>query len=1554
MPVPVPIYRCQHMMTLAAAAAQMPSESRLPAQSLYDDDDDDRKSISWEEDFFIDRDTEKYTLTKHRWLGVDWDMIIVWSSCSSGRFSLEGNRYDLGMFVGYDNATVLQFVRPEWNKYILVTIGLIGHPEDAEEIGHGDNGTGADAKKCRELLSQPHPYTSQGRRDERTDFGHKPIIQHEEFSDPEFRRLYMRDKLNPATGKTQECLRIKVNLKLIRHITKAPSGWNSKRNTGMVGLQNLGATCYLNALLQMLFYINKFRKAVYDMPLPLVSPSSGNSNNDQQQESSTTLALQSVFKNLQLSDSAVSTEELTHAFGWTSAQAFLQQDVQEMLRVLLDKLEEKMKGTSVDGVVRDLFAGTSSSFIKCINVPYESKREEDFYDIQLDVKGCEDVYASFKRYIAKEVLDGDNQYDAGEQYGKQDAEKGVIFTYLPPVLTIHLKRFDFDLTRMAFAKIHDEFKFPLRLSLDAFIAEDAPEANKIGNNYVLHSVLVHNGDVGGGHYYAYIRPSSQYNYGAPAESSAASSGGKWFEFNDETVIKVAREVATENTWGRRAGDGHFLGIGSAYMLVYIKETEALDVMPTISDQDIPSTLLDRLASESDRRRAEDFMDQRKKLFKTLVYFTENDVARFKNYSRNHDFVNATKSISYLEGSTYLNIVHQIAKVISKPPHSFRLWITNSQTNMNNIRPVSAIQSEIYHNKVSHNCICIFVEMLKREELVDYSKSYDDGGCSDDSDAVEVKSVENITLPPVNYYSLVLEKEEVILGQLRVCFKENKPQIGESLEQEFDEVEGCGIGSSNKLIKLYLDDKPECEVYIEKLGSITRELQKKMVFKCFEEEKMIIFVKIYDRFLELPSSLFNKFDNPNDNNGDVDNDNDDDGDENENLYQYIGGACQIKYANSFVVSRSESFEAVMLNVLNYLYNYLKHSEVHSSIMQKWFTINQPGPIGWSDDVKCCRTKCIGDHAEISIHNNGDDESYQNSQSVSSILDSGDVLTLYLDISNVATQTSAIAYYKHMESQRLSYFVPIDKNAKDIVLKARASDINLAKLQRQQQLQQQETGEPAIDSSSDDDDVFATITFILLSSHPVVDVLNCFSSHSKIKPNHIILTPQKSDKTPSNVLRGVPPVVFTPVSNITIEEFFWDRKINITKNCACYFSYTISPFQLWFFDQATSKCIDNRSTHRFFEINIVDIRLRQQSQQIINDVGSDYSTFLESNHVNMSVDQADGEEISADSQGGNTCNKRRRLEGDSIDDIYSTHMVNAVPSEFLSDVAAYLSIRKGETVGFLSNILRKNLGLPRADIVTSSLRQQLGIDEDATFNALASYVALSSCDAADVSSGHTTRQPLVLFTLDDGYFFKEALGSSAPVDGLPLQWLEGRCAGKDSRHLCVQMLTYHDMLFMAGLSAPKRSMCVFVVNFTLLGSSAVACAPSKMGGPFLAYVCEDDDYDALLDRLADISGDKDALQQCRLAIIKDKKPFPLPRGSASAAGDDVSSPCIFDICREKYPLFDTKTPLSRLKMRGGAGSNDCSEPSVTVPLLGIQRPASTVASARRVSSSITISG
>ncbi|KAK1807107.1 ubiquitin-specific protease ubp15, partial [Friedmanniomyces endolithicus] len=143
--------------------------------------------------------------------------------------------------------------------------------------------------------------------------------------------------------------------------------------------------------------------------------------------------------------------ELTHSFGWESRQIFEQQDVQELSRILMEKLEARMKGTDAENALPNMFVGKMKTYLRCINVDYESSRIEDFWDLQLNVSGCKSLDDSFKNYVEVETLEGENKYMA-EGYGLQDARKGVIFESFPQVLHLQLKRFEYDFQRDAMMK----------------------------------------------------------------------------------------------------------------------------------------------------------------------------------------------------------------------------------------------------------------------------------------------------------------------------------------------------------------------------------------------------------------------------------------------------------------------------------------------------------------------------------------------------------------------------------------------------------------------------------------------------------------------------------------------------------------------------------------------------------------------------------------------------------------------------------------------------------------------------------------------------------------------------------------------------------------------------------------------------------------------------------------------------------------------------------------------------------------------------------------------
>ncbi|KAJ6983687.1 hypothetical protein NC653_026490 [Populus alba x Populus x berolinensis] len=444
---------------------------------------------------------------------------------------------------------------------------------------------------------------------------------------------------------------------------------DSKKETGYVGLKNQGATCYMNSLLQTLYHIPYFRKAVYHMPTTENDIPSG----------SIPLALQSLFYKLQYSDTSVATKELTKSFGWDTYDSFMQHDVQELNRVLSEKLEDKMKGTVVEGTIQQLFEGHHMNYIECINVDYKSTRKESFYDLQLDVKGCRDVYASFDKYVEVERLEGDNKYHA-EQHGLQDARKGVLFIDFPPVLQLQLKRFEYDFMRDTMVKINDRYEFPLQLDLDRENGKYlSPEADcSVRNLYTLHSVLVHSGGVHGGHYYAYIRP---------------TLSDQWFKFDDERVTKEDVKRALEEQYGGeeelpQTNPGFnnspfkFTKYSNAYMLVYIRESDKEKVICNVDEKDIAEHLRIRLKKEQEEKEQKRKEKAEAHLYTIIKVARSEDLLEQIGKDVYFDLVDHDKVRSFrIQKQITFNLFkEEVAKEFGIPVQFQRFWLWAKRQN----------------------------------------------------------------------------------------------------------------------------------------------------------------------------------------------------------------------------------------------------------------------------------------------------------------------------------------------------------------------------------------------------------------------------------------------------------------------------------------------------------------------------------------------------------------------------------------------------------------------------------------------------------------------------------------------------------------------------------------------------------------------------------------------------------------------------------------------------------------------------------------------------------
>ncbi|KAG8073826.1 hypothetical protein GUJ93_ZPchr0006g44257 [Zizania palustris] len=172
-----------------------------------------------------------------------------------------------------------------------------------------------------------------------------------------------------------------------------------------------------------------------------------------------------------------------------------------------------------------------NSFIWCSSCGRDSEASskiEDFYELELNIKGLNNLEQSLDEYLSTEALDGENQYFCQSCQKRVDATRCIKLRSLPPVVNFQLKRYVFLPKTTTKKKISSTFSFPGQLDMGKRLSNPSSSYT-----YDLAAILIHKGSAANsGHYVAHIKD---------------ESNGQWWEFDDEHVSKLGLHPFGEKT-----------------------------------------------------------------------------------------------------------------------------------------------------------------------------------------------------------------------------------------------------------------------------------------------------------------------------------------------------------------------------------------------------------------------------------------------------------------------------------------------------------------------------------------------------------------------------------------------------------------------------------------------------------------------------------------------------------------------------------------------------------------------------------------------------------------------------------------------------------------------------------------------------------------------------------------------------------------------------------------------------------------------------------------------
>ncbi|XP_029941606.1 ubiquitin carboxyl-terminal hydrolase 7-like isoform X2 [Salarias fasciatus] len=253
------------------------------------------------------------------------------------------------------------------------------------------------------------------------------------------------------------------------------------------GLQNQGATSYLNSVLQVLFMTKNFREALRRC----------------REDDSFQTVLSFLFE--QLENGEAHTEIITEGLGIRSGS------VQGDAADCFEKIMNRIKSEEASQIFKIVLTHKN----KCDGCGTESGKEEKFWHLPLELDG--ERYGSFKvidglrTFFRESWITGQDRLYCEKCKTKQDSTDKFEMKDHPEVLTLLLKRFQFDHRWNRYDKIQRSVEVPHSIPVQ-------------GQNYELYACVEHSGDLKRGHYTATIK---------------SKDDGKWYKFSDTTVVPLS-------------------------------------------------------------------------------------------------------------------------------------------------------------------------------------------------------------------------------------------------------------------------------------------------------------------------------------------------------------------------------------------------------------------------------------------------------------------------------------------------------------------------------------------------------------------------------------------------------------------------------------------------------------------------------------------------------------------------------------------------------------------------------------------------------------------------------------------------------------------------------------------------------------------------------------------------------------------------------------------------------------------------------------------------------